>query len=80
VIESVLVDAAGTLFETAEPVGETCARFARDEGMSVDAGALDRAFRAARAAGLAALRIDRVGVRDRATITDLGDLRTRLDR
>jgi putative hydrolase of the HAD superfamily len=47
VIRSVLFDAAGTLLEVAEPVGETYARFARRHGISVDAARLDGSFRRA---------------------------------
>src|SRR5262249_18502473 len=46
-IRTVLFDAAGTLFDVAEPVGETYARFARREGVSAEPRALDDAFRAA---------------------------------
>jgi putative hydrolase of the HAD superfamily len=46
-IRTVLFDAAGTLFDVAEPVGQTYARFARHEGVSAEPRALDDAFRAA---------------------------------
>lgn len=49
-IRTVLFDAAGTLFDVAEPVGETYARFARQEGVSAEPLVLDDAFRAAFAA------------------------------
>lgn len=42
-----LFDAAGTLLETAEPVGQTYARFARRHGLHLDAEALQRGFKAA---------------------------------
>ena len=45
-IETVFFDAAGTLIEVAEPVGETYARAARAEGVAVESIALDVAFRA----------------------------------
>ena len=41
---AVLFDAAGTLVELREPVGETYARFAADRGARVPAGRLDEAF------------------------------------
>ncbi|HSD10396.1 MAG TPA: HAD family hydrolase, partial [Candidatus Binatia bacterium] len=44
---AVLFDAVGTLFDVAEPVGETYARFAESEGVSAEPRALDDAFRAA---------------------------------
>jgi putative hydrolase of the HAD superfamily len=47
VIRCVFFDAAGTLLEVAEPVGETYARFARREGLTADPAALERSFRAA---------------------------------
>jgi putative hydrolase of the HAD superfamily len=46
VIRAVLFDAAGTLIEVAEPVGETYARCARGAGLTVSATALESAFRA----------------------------------
>jgi putative hydrolase of the HAD superfamily len=46
-IRAVLFDAAGTLFDVAEPVGETYARFAGREGIAADPRALDDAFHAA---------------------------------
>jgi putative hydrolase of the HAD superfamily len=46
-IRAVLFDAAGTLFDVLEPVGETYARFARREGVIAEPRALDDAFRAA---------------------------------
>ena len=46
-IRTVLFDAVGTLFDVAEPVGETYARFARREGVLAEPRALDDAFRAA---------------------------------
>jgi putative hydrolase of the HAD superfamily len=47
VIRTIFFDAAGTLLEPAERVGETYARFARRSGVIVDPSALDRGFRAA---------------------------------
>src|SRR4051812_1447778 len=44
-IEVVFLDAAGTLFEVAEPVGTTYARFAAQHGIRVHAAAMDHAFR-----------------------------------
>jgi putative hydrolase of the HAD superfamily len=44
-IKGVFFDAAGTLFETREPVGETYARIARAYGLNASAGAVDAAFR-----------------------------------
>ena len=44
---AVTLDAAGTLFEVAEPVGVTYARVAARHGIGVTATELDRAFRAA---------------------------------
>src|SRR5690349_12196519 len=44
-IEAVFFDAAGTLFETREPVGESYARIARAYGLNASAGAVDAAFR-----------------------------------
>jgi len=44
-IKAVFFDAAGTLFETREPVGETYARFARAYGVKASADAVDAAFR-----------------------------------
>jgi putative hydrolase of the HAD superfamily len=44
-IKAVFFDAAGTLFETREPVGETYARIARIYGLNASAGAVDAAFR-----------------------------------
>jgi putative hydrolase of the HAD superfamily len=49
-IRAVTLDAAGTLFAVAEPVGTTYARFAERHGMSVPAAAIERAFRIALAA------------------------------
>jgi putative hydrolase of the HAD superfamily len=49
-IDTVFFDAAGTLIEVAEPVGETYARFARAQGAVVSAEATSAAFRAAFAA------------------------------
>lgn len=46
-IETVFFDAAGTLIEVAEPVGETYARVARAAGVDADAPPLDAAFRSA---------------------------------
>jgi putative hydrolase of the HAD superfamily len=46
-ISAVLFDAAGTLFDIAEPVGETYARFAQREGILAEPRTLDDAFRAA---------------------------------
>jgi putative hydrolase of the HAD superfamily len=47
VIRCVFFDAAGTLLEVAEPVGETYARFARRHGLRVDPIALQQSFLAA---------------------------------
>jgi len=44
------LDAGGTLFEVAEPVGETYARLARAAGFAVGAGAMAEGFRRATAA------------------------------
>lgn len=46
-LRAVSFDAAGTLFAVAEPVGETYARLARAHGIPAEAGAVERAFRAA---------------------------------
>jgi putative hydrolase of the HAD superfamily len=46
-VDTVLLDATGTLFEVAEPIGLTYARLARDEGIAGDAAAFEAAFRAA---------------------------------
>jgi putative hydrolase of the HAD superfamily len=45
VTEVLFLDAAGTLMEVAEPVGVTYARIAAAHGVSVDAAAMDHAFR-----------------------------------
>jgi putative hydrolase of the HAD superfamily len=47
VIRTIFFDAAGTLIEPAERVGETYARFARRHGATVDPRALERGFRTA---------------------------------
>src|SRR5690242_14827670 len=44
-IKAVFFDAAGTLFETRDPVGETYARIARQYGVESNAGAVDAGFR-----------------------------------
>ena len=44
---AVLLDAAGTLIDVAEPLGETYSRFAREFGGDLDPGALTAGFRAA---------------------------------
>jgi putative hydrolase of the HAD superfamily len=44
-IKAVFFDAAGTLFETREPVGETYARIARAYGVDASPDAIDAAFR-----------------------------------
>lgn len=44
-IDAVLFDAAGTLIELHEPVGETYARFARAHGVDLPAWRIDDAFR-----------------------------------
>ena len=49
-IRAVTLDAAGTLFEVAEPVGATYARLAAAHGIAIAADAVDRGFRAAFAA------------------------------
>lgn len=49
-IRAVFFDAAGTLLEPAEPVGETYARLAARAGVRVDAPSLERAFHRAFAA------------------------------
>jgi putative hydrolase of the HAD superfamily len=46
-IRAVSVDAAGTLFAPAEPVGETYARVARRHGIAASPATVERAFRAA---------------------------------
>jgi putative hydrolase of the HAD superfamily len=46
-IKVVFFDAAGTLFETRERVGQTYARIAREHGVAADVGAVDAAFRRA---------------------------------
>jgi putative hydrolase of the HAD superfamily len=46
-IRTVFFDAVGTLFDVAEPVGETYARFARRAGVAAEPRALDDAFHAA---------------------------------
>jgi putative hydrolase of the HAD superfamily len=43
--EVLFLDAVGTLFEVAEPVGATYARFAAKHGVNVEAAAMDHAFR-----------------------------------
>lgn len=43
--EVIFLDAAGTLFELAEPVGVTYARISRQHGLTVEPAALDHAFR-----------------------------------
>ncbi|MBV8771933.1 MAG: HAD-IA family hydrolase [Deltaproteobacteria bacterium] len=59
-INAVFFDAAGTLFETREPVGETYARIAREYGVDTTAEAVDAAFRRAfRAASPLAFGPDR---------------------
>jgi len=49
-IRAVTLDAAGTLFTVAEPVGATYARIAADHGIAIAADAVERGFRAAFAA------------------------------
>jgi len=44
-VKGVFFDAAGTLFETREPVGETYARLARAYGVDASAEAVDAGFR-----------------------------------
>jgi putative hydrolase of the HAD superfamily len=44
-IKAVFFDAAGTLFETREPVGETYARIARAYGVDASPNAIETAFR-----------------------------------
>ncbi|MFN8543967.1 MAG: HAD-IA family hydrolase [Candidatus Binatia bacterium] len=46
-IAAVTLDAGGTLFDVAEPVGTTYARIAAAHGILVDAAAADRGFRTA---------------------------------
>ncbi len=46
-VRAVSFDAAGTLFATTEPVGETYARVARAHGIAAEAAVVERAFRAA---------------------------------
>lgn len=46
-LRAVFFDAAGTLFEPREPVGESYARLARQFGLDADAAAVDAAFRRA---------------------------------
>jgi putative hydrolase of the HAD superfamily len=48
-IRAVTLDAAGTLFDVAEPVGVTYARVAARHGVALAAGDVDRRFRAAMA-------------------------------
>lgn len=43
-VAAVLLDAAGTLIRTREPVGETYARIAREHGVAIPAWRLDEAF------------------------------------
>jgi putative hydrolase of the HAD superfamily len=47
VVRAVTLDAAGTLFDVAEPVGATYARIAAAHGIALDAGAVERGFRVA---------------------------------
>jgi putative hydrolase of the HAD superfamily len=49
-LRAVTLDAAGTLFQVAEPVGSTYARFARAHGIAADPAAVERGFRTAFAA------------------------------
>jgi putative hydrolase of the HAD superfamily len=49
-LRAVTLDAAGTLFDVAEPVGVTYARFARRHGIALAADQAERSFRAAFAA------------------------------
>ena len=44
-VEAVTFDAAGTLFELAEPVGQTYARYGRAHGWSLSAEELEQGFR-----------------------------------
>jgi putative hydrolase of the HAD superfamily len=44
-IKAVFFDAAGTLFETRDPVGDTYARFAREFGVDASAADVNAAFR-----------------------------------
>ncbi len=44
-LKAVLFDAAGTLIRPAEPVGETYARLAREEGVDLPASRIEEAFR-----------------------------------
>jgi len=46
-LRAVTLDAAGTLFDVAEPVGATYARYAATHGIALDAADADRRFRAA---------------------------------
>jgi len=43
-VAAVLLDAAGTLIRTREPVGETYSRIAREHGVAIPAWRLDEAF------------------------------------
>ena len=49
-LRAVTLDAAGTLFDVAEPVGTTYARFAARHGITLTPGDAERGFRAAFAA------------------------------
>ena len=55
---AVTLDAAGTLFEVAEPVGVTYARLAARHGLRLEAAEVERRFREAFAAGSASPRAD----------------------
>jgi len=46
-VRAVTLDAAGTLFDVAEPVGATYARLAAAHGIAVDPAAIERGFRTA---------------------------------
>jgi putative hydrolase of the HAD superfamily len=46
-LKAISFDAAGTLFELAEPVGETYSRIAAETGLNLTAAALDSGFRTA---------------------------------
>jgi putative hydrolase of the HAD superfamily len=63
-IRAVTLDAAGTLFDVAEPVGATYARFAARHGIALDPGRAERAFRTA-FAGAPPLAFGEVGDTER---------------
>lgn len=44
-MNALLLDAAGTLFDLAEPVGQVYARFARQHGLAIDSATVESRFR-----------------------------------